>query len=192
MRPPQAWLRSPRGAKSGPADRWRSNAGRVLPPRVAPGRSPPGLRPYGGAPGHSMTAPRTGAERARCAYPQACRRAPAKSYLDARPQTANGVLPIPEGRQHRLGIRQQGAARLGKPRATTQAFEQGRAKFMLENIEAAADCGLRAVQPLGRAREAAKLRDSEEGLDLVGIHGSVFLMLFEHTMHWTTHAAKPR
>jgi hypothetical protein len=62
---------------------------------------------------------------------------------------------------------------------------------MLENFEASADGGLRAVQPLGRAHEAAKLRDREEGLDPIDIHQSVFLIPIGNIMHWTVHDAKP-
>jgi hypothetical protein len=90
--------------------------------------------------------------------------------LGARLQTAHRIMPIPEGRQRRLGVRQQDAACLGQPNAAAQAFEHGRAEFMLENIEAAADGGLRTVQPLGSAREATELCDGKEGLDLIDIH----------------------
>jgi hypothetical protein len=47
---------------------------------------------------------------------------------------------------------------------------------VLEDAEAAADCGLRTMQPLGRAGKSAELDDGEEGLDLIDTHRSVFLM----------------
>ena len=104
---------------------------------------------------------------------------------DARLQTAHRIVPVPERRQRRLGVRQKDAACLGQSRATTQALEQGRAEFVLENAEATADRRLRAMQPLRRVREAAELGDGHEGLDISDIHRSVFLMRLAHTMHWT-------
>jgi len=54
--------------------------------------------------------------------------------------------------------------------AAAHAVEQGGAQPVLEQLDAAADRRLRAVQSLPGPGEAAGLGDRQEGADLVDVH----------------------
>ena len=98
---------------------------------------------------------------------------------------AHGLARVLESGEGGLGMGQEGATGLGQPGVAADAFEQRRAQFLFQQAEAAADGGLRTMQSLSGAGEAAEFGDGDEGLDLVDIHGSVNLMKAVRTMHFT-------
>ena len=109
--------------------------------------------------------------------------------LHAAFQSSHRLAPVLERRKCRLRMWQEGAAGLGQPCVAADAFEHRSTEFVLENAEAAADRGLRAVQPPAGAGEAAEFGDGDEGFDLVDVHRSGILMLMQNTMHLTTQGA---
>ena len=107
-------------------------------------------------------------------------------------QSSHRLAPVLERRERGLGMWQEGTAGLGQPCVAADAFEHRRTEFVLENAEAAADRGLRAVQPPAGAGEAAEFGDGDEGFDLVDVHRSGILMLMQNTMHLTMHGSQRR
>lgn len=72
--------------------------------------------------------------------------------------------------QQPLGVRQKRPTGLREDHAAPDALEQRRAELALEQIEAAADRGLREMQNRRGPREAPAAHDGHEGLDLVDLH----------------------
>jgi hypothetical protein len=94
--------------------------------------------------------------------------------------------------QCRLGMWQKSAARLGESDTAMQGLVQRDPEFVLEEVDAAADGGLRSMHPLGRPRKSAEFGDCEEGFELVDVHGSAFLMRSRDSIHSATHMIRPR
>src|SRR6266571_2426133 len=69
--------------------------------------------------------------------------------------------------------RHQSRAGIGEDTAATKAFEQRDVEFALQQFDASADGGLRAVQRRRRTAEAAPAGYSHERPDLVHVHGDI-------------------
>src|SRR5262245_58384287 len=96
-----------------------------------------------------------------------CERDGAASLADG---GADRLAAVLDGREHRLGERQEGAAGFGELCTTAHAFDQRRAQVLLDEPDAAADRRLRTIEPAGGAGEATELGDRHEGADLVDVH----------------------
>jgi hypothetical protein len=72
--------------------------------------------------------------------------------------------------KHDLRIGKKSRAGIGEDTAAAQAFEQRDVEFALQQFDASADGGLRAVQRSRRTTEAAPAGYSHERPDLVHVH----------------------
>src|SRR5262249_14101278 len=70
-------------------------------------------------------------------------------------QSPHGVDPVPHAGEQGFGVREKGPSRLGEDGAAPDPLEEGSAQLVLQEVEAAADRGLREVQRGGSASEAA-------------------------------------
>src|SRR5215467_9575101 len=87
-------------------------------------------------------------------------------------QRAYRIQAIADGGEERLRVGKKRPARLGEDGAAPDPLEEWRPQLVLEEMEAAADRGLRQVQGGRGAGEAAASHDGHERLDLVELHGA--------------------
>ena len=86
-------------------------------------------------------------------------------------ESPDRVEAVSHAGQQPLGVRQERPAGLREDHAAPDPLEQRRAELALEQVEAAADRGLREVQDRRGPREAPAANDGHEGLDLIDLHG---------------------
>src|SRR5690606_19086128 len=91
-------------------------------------------------------------------------------------------------RQRSFRIRQQHATGLAEADGARAAVEQRGVELGFQQGDAAADGRLRAVQPLGRAGEAAGAVNGQKGDEGLGVHGAILCILLidvSRTRNWT-------
>ncbi len=98
------------------------------------------------------------------AHPQA-----AGGEFGERGQVAAGGV---EAFEHRLGVRQQGAAVLGQPDPAGQAVEQRGAQLGFQGGDLAGDRGLGVAQPFSGGGEGAEVCDGAEDVQPSHVHSA--------------------
>jgi hypothetical protein len=86
-------------------------------------------------------------------------------------QRAHRLDPVAHRRQQRFRMRQERATCLGQDHSTGDALEQRGAELPLEQMDAAADRGLREMEARRRPGEAAPPDDGDERFDVIQLHG---------------------
>ena len=88
--------------------------------------------------------------------------APTRSACRAPPAWRSVPEQLLAGREDRVGVVERDAPRLGQVELAAAPLEQGMAEALLQLADLHRERGLRQVQPLGRARQVAVVRDRPE------------------------------